>query len=51
VYKQILINAKLKTGKGGKKHTAAWKKSIKETKGCIGLYCHLRRRKRRNNLL
>ena len=33
MYKQILINAKLKTGnKRGKKYRADWEKSIKEEK-------------------
>jgi hypothetical protein len=36
VYKQILINAELKTGKRGQK-TSDWEKSIKEEKACIGL--------------
>ena len=37
VYKQILIHAKLKTGKRGQKNRADWEKSIKETKVRIGL--------------
>jgi hypothetical protein len=37
VYKQILINAKLKTGKTGKKNRAGWEKSIKEARVSIGL--------------
>jgi hypothetical protein len=42
VYKQTLINAKLKTGKGGKKKDrGGWEKYIKEANVRIGLYCHL----------
>jgi hypothetical protein len=45
--KNILINAKLKTGKRGKINRADWEKSITEAKVRSGLWCHLRRRKRR----
>jgi hypothetical protein len=41
VYRQILINAKLKTGR------VDWENSIKETNVRMGLYCHLRRRGKR----
>jgi hypothetical protein len=37
VYKQILINAKLKTGKTGQENRDDWEKSIKVVKVCIEL--------------
>jgi hypothetical protein len=37
VFKQTLKNAKLKTGKGGKRNRVNWCKSIKEVKVSIGL--------------
>jgi hypothetical protein len=36
VYRQTLINSKLKTGKKGQQ-TADWEKSIKVSKDCTGL--------------
>jgi len=36
----MLINAKLKTGKRVKKQS--WRKSFKEAKARVGMYCHLR---------
>jgi hypothetical protein len=36
-YRQIVKNAKLQTGKRGKKNRADWEKSIKETKVGTGL--------------
>jgi hypothetical protein len=36
-YKQILTDAKLKTGKIGQKNRVDWGQSIKEAKVCIGL--------------
>ena len=36
VYKQLLINAKLKTGKRGQKNRAEWEKSIRQAKVRIG---------------
>jgi hypothetical protein len=36
VHKQVLINAKLKTGKGHQERVD-WEKSIKEAKASIGL--------------
>jgi len=36
LYKHILIDAKLKTGKRGQ-NTADWKKSVKVANFCIGL--------------
>jgi len=35
VYKQVLIDAKLKTGKRGKKYRHEWEKFKKEVKVCI----------------
>jgi hypothetical protein len=46
VYKQILRDAKLKAGNKPKTR-ADWEKSIREAKVRFGLYCHLRRRRRR----
>jgi hypothetical protein len=37
VYKRILINAKLGTGKRDLKNRADWEKSIREAKDCTGL--------------
>jgi hypothetical protein len=37
LYKQILIDTKLKTGKRGPKKKSEWNKSIKEAKVQIGL--------------
>jgi len=35
VYKQVLIDAKLKTGKRGKKYRYEWGEFMKEVKVCI----------------
>jgi hypothetical protein len=48
VYKKILRGAKLKTGKIGQKKIAERKQSMEEAKVRIGLYCHIRRRRRRS---
>jgi hypothetical protein len=37
VYKQVLINAELRTGKIGQKNRADWEKSIKGVRVSIGL--------------
>jgi hypothetical protein len=42
VYKQILIEAKLKTAQRGQKNGADKEKSIKEGKDHIELQCNLR---------
>jgi hypothetical protein len=47
MYKQILINAKLKTGKKGQETTDCWEKSVREVKVDIGLQCYLGRIKRK----
>ena len=49
MYKQILINAKLQTGKRGKKNRSDYDKFIKQVKDGSGLYCHRRRRRRRRS--
>jgi len=41
--KQILINAKLKSGKRSKIQNKNWEKFIKEAKVCTELWCYLRR--------
>jgi hypothetical protein len=46
LYKHILIDVKLKTGKSGP-NTAAWKRSIKEANVRIGLQRNLRKKKRK----
>jgi hypothetical protein len=37
VYRQVLINTELETGKTGQKNRADWEKSIKEARVSIGL--------------
>jgi len=51
VCKEILGDAKLKTGKRGQKKRAELEKSIKEAKVRLGLWCHLRRRRRYSNFV
>jgi hypothetical protein len=48
-YKQMLISAKLRTGKRGKK-TAKWEKSTKKARVRTGLQCHRRTRTRRRSV-
>jgi hypothetical protein len=49
VYKQILINAELKTAERKdqerSRNRVDWEKSIKEAKVCIGLRCNLKKKK------